>query len=136
MTRQKEIQFSSRTRANTDRFRNAHKLHHAFANLFDKLPDGLKNTPEAKLLSSAADRKVYNIAHLIYHTRSYEGDSKDYEFSRRSMEDHWQAGYRDTVHTLSHPEVLERPTNPEGIGIFDFSRDDQKAINTLREAAE
>ena len=30
------------------------------------LPDDLKNDPNAKLLSSIADRKVYDIVHLIY----------------------------------------------------------------------
>ncbi len=41
-TRQKEFQFSSRTRTNIDRFKNAHRLHHAFAGLFEQLPDALK----------------------------------------------------------------------------------------------
>ncbi len=136
-TRQKEIQFSSRTRANTDRFKNAHRLHHAFASLFEQLPDALKELPEAKLLSSAIDRSVYNIVHMIYHTQSYESDSKDYEFSRLSMDNHWKHGYRDALNTLSHPEVLERPVNPEGIGIFDFSSGKKSKIeNALHEAAE
>jgi NTE family protein len=126
-TRQKEIQFSSRTRANTDRFKYAHELRRAFAIHYDSLPDAIKQTPEAKLLNEASDRKLYTIVHLIYHTRSYEGVSKDFEFSRRSMEDHWQAGRRDTDRSLAHPEVLERPTNSEGIAIFDFSRDDGEA---------
>jgi NTE family protein len=126
MTRQKEIQFSSRTRANTDRFKELQKFHHTFANLFDKLPDALKETPEAEVLRSVADRKTYNIVHLIYHTPDYEGDSKDYEFSRLSMEDHWQAGYSDANLTLSHPEIMQRPTNTEGVGIFDFCDKEKK----------
>jgi len=35
------------------------------------------------------------------------------------MEEHWRAGYHDTVRTLRHPEVLERPANPDGVFIFD-----------------
>jgi NTE family protein len=42
--------------------------------------------------SPAAGRKVYNIVHLIYRSRHYEGHSKDYEFSPLTMEDHWRAG--------------------------------------------
>jgi len=142
MTRQKEIQFSSRTRASTDRFKETQKLHHALATLFDALPDNLKNSAEAQLLRPVGDRKVYNIVHLIYHTQSYEGDSKDYEFSRLSMEDHWGAGYQAAGRAFSHAEVLERPTNPEGIGVFDFSHEDtekngKESNNTpTREAAE
>ena len=64
-----------------------------------------------KMLNAAACHKVYNIVHLIYRAKNYEGHAKDYEFSRLSMEDHWRAGYHDAVRTLRHPEVLARPTN-------------------------
>ena len=66
MTREKEIRYSSRTRAGTDQFKHVQKLRHALAALLDKLPEELKNSPEAKLLGTAAERKVYNIVHLIY----------------------------------------------------------------------
>jgi NTE family protein len=39
------------------------------------------------------------------------------------MEEHWMAGYHDTVRTLRHPEVLQRPTNPDGLLTFDITRD-------------
>jgi NTE family protein len=135
-TRQKEIQFSSRTRANTDRFREAHKLHRAIANHLNTLPQELKDTPEARLLGSLADDNVCNIVHLIYHTKSYEGVSKDFEFSRLSMEDHWLAGYRDTRLTLNHPDVLSRPTNPDGISIFDLSEKDPSVASSVRMATQ
>src|SRR6267142_2337188 len=108
MTREKEIRYSSRTRAGTDQFKHLQKLRHALAGLLGKLPDDLKSSPEARLLGNAADRTVYNIVHLIYRAKSYEGHSKDYEFSRLSMEEHWRAGYRDARRTLRHSEVLER----------------------------
>jgi NTE family protein len=122
-TRQKEILYSSRTRAATDKFKYAQRMRHTIANLLDKLPAALKDTPDAKVLATAADRKVYNIIHLIYKARSYEGDSKDYEFSRLSMEDHWKSGYDATVRTLRYPEVLERPQNHEGVFTFDVSEE-------------
>ena len=49
--------------------------------------------------------------HLIYRSRQYESHSKDYEFSRLTMQEHWQAGYEDAVATLKHPEIFERPSN-------------------------
>jgi NTE family protein len=99
-------------------------LRGALAVLFDKLPEALRNGPDAQLLQPLGDHKVYNIVHLIYRAKSYEGQSKDYDFSRASMEEHWRAGYRDAIRTLRHPEVLERPTNPEGVFTFDLSHDD------------
>jgi NTE family protein len=123
MTRQKEIQYSSRTRANTDRFKYGQNIRNALSDLLLKLPDELKNGPEFAVLSPVAGRKVYNLVQLIYRSKRYEGDSKDYEFSRQSMEDHWRAGYQDTVRTLRHPEVLERPTSIEGVQTFDLAQD-------------
>ena len=120
-TRQKEILYSSRTRDNTDRFRNTQKIRHAVASLLKDLPDRLRSRPDVGVLSSFGDHKVYNIVHLIYRAKQYEGDSKDYEFSRLSMEDHWRAGYHDTIRTLRHPEAVERPANLEGISIFDLA---------------
>jgi len=47
--------------------------------------------------------------HLIYRAQPYEGIAKDFEFSRRSMEEHWQAGYSNARETLANPEVLQLP---------------------------
>lgn len=123
MTREKEIRYSSRTRAGTDQFKHVQKLRRAAAELLEKLPEELRNNPEAKLLSTAADRKVYNIIHLIYRAKNYEGHSKDYEFSRLSMDEHWRAGYHDARRTLRHAEVLQRPDNHEGVFTFDLAAD-------------
>ncbi|HEV8017261.1 MAG TPA: patatin-like phospholipase family protein [Steroidobacteraceae bacterium] len=121
-TRQKEIQYSSRTRSNSDRFKFTQKMRNAVATLLQKLPDELKDSAELAVLKPHAEPKVYNLVQLIYRAKHYEGDSKDYEFSRLSMEDHWRAGYNDTVRTLRHPEVLERPHNHEGVMTFDLAQ--------------
>ncbi|HEY7248722.1 MAG TPA: patatin-like phospholipase family protein [Xanthobacteraceae bacterium] len=123
LTRQKEIVYSSRTRANSDRARQVQQMRNTLATLLQKLPEELRTGPEFEILNSASMRKVYNLVHLIYRAQEYEGDSKDYEFSRVSMHTHWQAGYNDTVRTLRHPEVLERPRNAEGFFTFDLGRD-------------
>ena len=120
-TRQKEIQFSSRTRANSDQFRRVQKIRNTLAELLSKLPDDLKNTPEYSALRPEADHKVYNLIQLIYRSKHYEGDSKDYEFSQQSMDEHWRAGYHDTIRTLRHPEVLQRPKSDEGLLTFDLA---------------
>src|SRR6185436_2684210 len=121
--RQKEIRFSSRTRAGTNQFRKAQILRRAFVQLLKQLPEKLRNEPYTRLLAEEADEHVFNIIQMIYRSKSYEGGSKDYEFSRRTMEEHWQTGYNDAVRTLRHPEVLQRPDNPTGVRTFDLARD-------------
>ena len=75
------------------------------------------------MLSSIADHKVYKLVHLIYGSKQYETHSKDYEFSRLSMEEHWRAGYFDAVRTLRHPEALSRPDNLDGVSTYDLAID-------------
>jgi NTE family protein len=118
--RQKDIRYSSRTRKGTDEFRRMQSMRRAAAKLLDGMHPELRQTPEAELLAQEADSKVYNIVHLIYHARRYEGSSKDYEFSRRTMEEHWQSGYSDMERTLRHPEVLQRPQGADGVFTFDL----------------
>ena len=130
--RQKEIQFSSRTRAATDQYKRAQKLRIAFASLMKDLPAELAERPEVKILAAEADEKVCNIVHLIYNAKNYEGIAKDYEFSRRTMEEHWAAGYEDVVRALSHPEVMLRPDKMEGVRTFDWAHYGQQKQDGLR----
>ena len=122
-TRQKEIQYSSRTRAGTDQFKELQRLRHALASLLHKLPEDLRDSEEAQTLSSAADHKVYSVIQLIHRSKHYEGNSRDYEFSRLTMQEHWRSGYNDAVRTLRHPQVLARPTDANGVFTFDLAED-------------
>jgi len=150
--RQKEIQYSSRTRSNTDFFKAIQRARGALENLLKKLPQDLLDSEDGKVLQAVAnhkvlgsllaklpleladsedcrilqavvDRSVYKIVHLIYRSKTYEGQSKDYEFSRLSMRDHWQAGYNDTIRTLRHPEALHRPSETDRVETFDLAVD-------------
>lgn len=118
--RMKEVQFSSRTRAATDAFSKVQELRAAFNELLAQMPAKLAASPQAKMLAQASDPAVYNIVQMIYRSATYEGHSKDFEFSRRTMEEHWRAGYQDAAETLSHPEVLELPATAQGVAVYDF----------------
>jgi NTE family protein len=79
------------------------------------------------MLAAEADEKVCNIVQLIYDAKNYEGIAKDFEFSRRTMEEHWAAGYEDVVRAISHPEIMQRPDKMEGVRTFDWSHSGQKS---------
>ena len=68
-----------------------------------------------------ADAAGYNIVHLIDHAQSCEGTAKGYELSRRTMVEHWRAGYDAAMAALLHGAVFERPANPEGFQVFGFT---------------
>ncbi len=125
--RQKEIVYSSRNRAATDQYQKMQKLRIAAANLIGQLPAQLQDSDDVKLLKQEADDKVCNIVHLIYRSQKYEGIAKDFEFSRRTMEEHWKTGYHNAKHTLANPEVLQLPDRLEGVRTFDLGEDQPEA---------
>jgi NTE family protein len=121
--REKEIRYSSRTRLNTDAFRRLQTLKMALYRLLQKLPAELGDDTDAKLLHSAANDAAATIVHLIYRGNLYDSASKDYEFSRRSMLEHWQAGGNDVRRTLRHRIWCNRTRPRSGVAVFDLTQD-------------
>jgi len=119
-TRMKEIQYSSRTRSATDAFRRTEKLRTAFNELLAQMPAGLAATPQARLLAQASDPALYNIVELVYRSPTYEGQYKDFAFSRRTMQEHWQAGYADAAQTLAHRDIFTLPRTEDNPAVYDF----------------
>jgi NTE family protein len=120
--RQKEIMYSSRTRLNTDMMREIKNLRRRLCRLIERLPEDARDHREIRLMAELGSDASMSIVHLIYRSKHYELESKDYEFSRRSMTEHWQAGVNDTRRTLRHPKWLEMPDGHVGVRTFDMTR--------------
>lgn len=119
--REKDIRFSSRTRQGTDMSRQLQALRAAARRLADKLPEDLRTDPDlAKLLACRPEGPVA-VMHLINRPRGYETNSKDYEFSRMTVEEHWQAGKADAIFSLEHPDWMNRTIEPDEIATFDLA---------------
>jgi NTE family protein len=118
--REKDIRFSSRTRMNTDKNRQLHNARKAIRDLIGKLPEGLKQEPSVKLLCEAARESTVTVVHLIYKSKNYESNSKDYDFSRVAMVEHWEAGVRDVHRSMRHQEWLQRPQSDETMVTYDL----------------
>ncbi|KGJ05859.1 membrane protein [Paracoccus halophilus] len=119
--REREIRFSSRTRLNTDEFRARHALSQAARRLHHRLPDELRNDPDLEMLITAGPACPVSLMHLIYRHADHESGSKDYEFSRLSMLDHWRDGLRDVDRSLKDPRWTAREVPEDGLMIFDAS---------------
>lgn len=120
--RAKDIRFSSRTRFNTDMLSGMHLTKKAGQRLYNKLPPELRDDPDAKALLSNNFDPTVTIAHLIYRQTRFENQSKDYEFSRASVRDHWHAGVRDVETTLAHPDWKSRHDGTAHVRIFDLTK--------------
>lgn len=121
--RTKDIRFSSRTRLNTEMMERLHQSRKASKRLYEKLPKSLRDDPDAIAVLCHANEPDIAIVHLIYRQAQFESGSKDYEFSRNSMEYRWAAGQDDVTQTLTHPDWKNRHASTDRIQVFDFARD-------------
>ena len=117
--RQKDMQYSSRTRLTTDRFKHLQDLRAAAERLRDKLPDELKQDPDLVTLCASGVACGVTLVHLIQRKERFETQTKDYEFSRLTMLQHWAAGVEDVETTLAHPRWQARST--EALGACRYS---------------
>jgi NTE family protein len=123
-SRQKDIQYSSRTRAITNQALRMQKMRQALQRAIEKLPESAKKDPEIRAIADMARSRSYNIIHLIYQSKVYEGYSKDYEFGLNAMRAHWQSGLEDIRRTLAEPHRLDPPPPELGMVTHDVHRRD------------
>lgn len=119
--REKDIRFSSRTRLNTDVFKQLQTLRQAARRLTAKLPKDLQADPDAALLRGDSCDAAVTIVHLIHRQAAYETGTKDYEFSRLSVQEHWKAGRDDVHRTLRHKAWRNRTRPTQGVTVLDLT---------------
>lgn len=122
LERQKDITYSSRTRMNTDAMASNMNLQQAVADLIARLPAALRKDASVAAVCAQLTHQPIEIVHLIYRDKPYELDSKDYEFSRASVDEHWESGLRDICNTLEHPELLQSASQVNGVTTFDLAQ--------------
>lgn len=122
MARAKEIQYSSRTRLTTDRFRVLRAKDVRLRAALAKVPEDKLTDEERALKEELAHLSEVSLVHLIYRHTAYEGAYRDFEFSALSMHEHWNAGYRDTERTLLHKDWLKIPPPDVGLTVHDVHR--------------
>lgn len=120
--RVKDIRFSSRTRQNTDQNVRLNQARVAFHSLVAKLPPELQDSDEVRLLSQVARENRVAIAQLIYRDKAWEGEAKDYEFSRATMAEHWLSGRHDVQKTIHDAAWLTQPLQL-GTVVYDLTRE-------------
>ncbi len=117
-----EIHSASRLNISLEQYKKMQKFRHALSKFLDELPDACQNDPEVQFLAQEARVKVATVVQLKYQSNKYETAGKTFEFSRKAMEEHWQAGYADTKAALGEPGILELPHVTEAARIFDVHR--------------
>jgi NTE family protein len=121
--REKDIRFSSRTRLNTDAALRTRRAKAAFRRLAERLPPELRDDPDVAFLAEVSRESTVTIMQVIYRRKDYEGNAKDYEFSRQTMLEHWAAGLDDVRRAFRHRGWMDQGRRADGITAFDLTRD-------------
>jgi len=106
MAREKEIRFSSRTRQVTDERMKLRLEREAIQKLLAKLPAGMANDSDVIALQAQSAELPVSLVHLIYRANAWEGGSRDFEFSARSMREHWLAGRTAVAETMASAQLV------------------------------
>nr|WP_019938968.1 patatin-like phospholipase family protein [Bordetella sp. FB-8] len=121
--RQKDVQYSSRTRQITDTMQREQKYRTVLHRLLEQIPQARrKSDPWCHQAQEMACSKKYNVQHLIYQQKAYEQNYKDYQFGLSTMRDHWAAGLADIRKTLAVKNGLALPENDSGFVTHDIHR--------------
>ena len=121
-SREKDIRYSSRTRQVTDQLIRLRKEREAIRKVLAKLPPELAADPDVEQLAKLAAEHAVNVVHLIYRRHGWEGSASDFEFSRATMDHHWQEGVAAIAETMRHDSLLARNIVNGRTAAFDLAQ--------------
>jgi NTE family protein len=121
--RMKDIQYSSRTRLVTDMLQRSQRFRHVLREVLDRVAPEHREDAWCKLADELSCSKRYNVIHLIYRQKEYEGHFKDFQFGLSTMREHWESGLQDIRASLAQPDWLTMPDNDSGFVTHDIHRD-------------
>jgi NTE family protein len=122
VSRAKEIQFSSRTRAVSDERLKLRQERQMVCRLLDRLPPELAADPEVQKLRARVSEYPVSLVQLIYRANAWEGGSRDFEFSARSMHEHWQAGRAAVAETMANARIVANNILDGNTAAFDLTQ--------------
>ena len=122
MERAKDIQYSSKTRFNTNRVKELEGMRVALGRLLEKMPPKFRADTDYRLLAPIAQyKRNITIMHLINRRLDTASSAKDYEFSRATIRQHWEAGLDDVRRTCAHPDWANAMEIYDGVRAFDLA---------------
>jgi len=126
--RMKDIQYSSRTRLVTDMIERSQRFRHVMREVLERVAPEHRDDPWVHLAQDLSCTKQFNVVHLIYRHKEYEGHFKDFQFGISTMREHWQSGLRDIRASLAQPGWLDKPNNDAGFVTHDIHRDGRRHV--------
>ncbi|HZZ87475.1 MAG TPA: patatin-like phospholipase family protein [Caulobacteraceae bacterium] len=101
MSRQKDLQYSSRAASHIARQKQIHRLRHVIAELARRLPDAERKHAEVEALAAYGCLTRMHVVRLLAPPLQGEDHAKDIDFSPEGVSSRWDAGYVDTNRVLA-----------------------------------
>jgi len=123
LERQKDIQYASKQRFNVERVREMSAMRATLKRLLERLPAALKNDADARKLAAACDDRRWLIARLTNARLEHSSQTKDYEFSRATVDEHWAAGLDDVRRMAAEGDWSRAQDLGVGLQLYDAAED-------------
>jgi len=72
-------------------------------------------------LAARSAEEPVNLVHLIYRANAWEGGSRDFEFSARTMREHWRAGQEAVAETMANARLVAANIETGKSAAFDLT---------------
>jgi NTE family protein len=119
--RQKDIMFGSRSKSHIARQAELHRMRHAVRTLVGMLPEDQQNTPEVQDLAGLGCTSKMHLVEINAEALDGETNSREYDFSKTTIEARWRAGYADTLRMIER-RPWENKIDPS-IGVAVYASD-------------
>ncbi len=120
LTRQKDIQYASRSAEHLDDHEKMQNLRRAIQLLSEKLPAKERNAPAVKKLSALGCASTINIVRLIMKALPEDDQTKDIDFAHTTLKARWGAGLHDIDRALAHKSWLKTPPTHIGMVVHEL----------------
>ncbi|MFO1414313.1 MAG: patatin-like phospholipase family protein [Burkholderiales bacterium] len=118
--RAKDIQYRSKQRLSHARIRELEALRATLADVIGRLPKSMQADPQVRKLAEVSQRGPLSLLHLVNRHDTRSSDFKDYEFSRATVDDLWDAGRDDVARMLTDPQACVTTDFGNGVRAYDF----------------
>jgi NTE family protein len=115
MSRQKDLQYSSRAITHIARQKQIHKLRHVIAELTARLPPEVRASNEVGDLAAYGCATQMHVIRLLAPPLAGEDHAKDIDFSPLGIRTRWEAGYADTARVLEQSPWTRKVDPMDGI---------------------
>jgi len=118
MSRQRDIQYSSRAESHLERQKQIHRLRHVIRELEQYIPAEQRDSAEVRELLGWGCGTTMQVIELDAPRLTGDDLHKDIDFSTNGIQRRWKAGYENTARMLEKAPWREPPDPLEGIAVY------------------